>query len=118
MPLPEGSSLEEEPEVKNEFLGYREYDGQRCAVLKQSFSIDIPISSESESDEETPEIEAAGRTKFAGGLLFSMTGGLCPVMFRRMEFDGASMAPGGTIMRSSSTEEYIVKLLKAADAQK
>lgn len=111
---PEEMPLEEVPMLRNEFLGYRDYEGERCAVLKMSFSLDATPPPGKVGEEESPETRETVSFRFGGGMLFSMNRQLSVVMFKRQEVRRMRSSRGGQFMRASSEEEYVVKLIPEA----
>ena len=110
VPLLDEIPLAEMPEIKSEFLGYKEYEGERCAVLRMGFTVNM-LPPGGGGEEEGPDgMRQQGSVKFAGGLLFSMERGLPLIMFKRQEAARLKVSKDKRFMRGSSEEEYVIKL--------
>ena len=105
--------------VDSTFLGYKEYNGERCAVLKLAFSFNLlPTPLKEGVASELPEVQEEGSMKLVGGLVFSLSQRLPIVMFRRQEDIKESTSQGKQVMRGSSEEEHIAKLVSVSGSSK
>jgi hypothetical protein len=100
---------------KREFLGYKEYDGQRCAVLKTSLSFQTaPIPGKGTRNVSPLE---SRKGKSVTGIFFSPERGLSPLTFMRVESDWKIESSDPT-MRGSTREEFTIKLVSVSISKK
>lgn len=119
IPMDEKLLTVENPKVQCEFLGYKEYEGERCAVLKMSYSMKIRPNAAAGEEGGGPEgANVRGSVKFAGGLIFSMARGLPLVLFRRQDVSRTTTLRGGLLMHGSYEEDNVIKLIGASTPKK
>lgn len=97
-------------DIRSVFLGYKDFEGERCAVLKLNLTIEF-----GENLEENTSGANRGFLKYAGGLVFSIERGLPIVMLRRQEGSRTTMSKNGPILRGVTDEEYVIKLLSSSE---
>jgi len=99
-------------DVKSAFLGYKKFEGERCAVLRLNFTIEFGKDAQKGSPARD-----SGKMKYAGGLVFSLERGLPLVMFRRQEGSRAKATERGPVLRGVTDEEYVIKLLSSSESR-
>ncbi len=114
--LPRAKELPGAPDValKCVFLGYKVVEGERCAVVRTSFSLEAPIVAQGE--EETQAQQGHLRVNAAGGVVFSTVRNLPLIIFNCQETTQTQVSFDKQMFSGSTDEEYVMKLVSGSRA--